>query len=131
MNISKIAVNNSVTVYILIAIIVLFGIFSYSSIPKESAPSITIPNIFVSTLYFGVSPKDMENLVTQEIEKEVKGIKDVKKVTSISQESFSLVNIEFNPDVLIDDAMQKVRDKVAIAKTKMPEDIEEPEIMEI
>lgn len=131
MNISKIAVNNSVTVYILVAIIVLFGIFSYSSIPKESAPSITIPNIFVSTLYFGVSPKDMENLVTQEIEKEVKGIKDVKKVTSISQESFSLVNIEFNPDVLIDDALQKVRDKVAIAKTKMPQDIEEPEITEI
>lgn len=131
MNISKIAVNNSVTVYILIVIIILFGAFSYNAIPKESAPSITIPNIFVSTLYFGVSPKDMENLVTQEIEKEVKGIKDVKKVTSISQESFSMVNIEFNPDVKIDDALQKVRDKVAIAKTKMPTDIEEPTVTEI
>ncbi len=131
MNISKIAVNNSVTIYILVVIIVLFGAFSYSTIPKESAPSITIPNIFVSTLYFGVSPKDMENLVTQEIEKEVKGIKDVKKVTSVSQESFSLVNIEFNPDVKIDEALQKVRDKVAIAKTKMPTDIEEPTVTEI
>ncbi len=131
MNISKVAVNNSVTVYILVAIIVIFGAFSYSSIPKESAPSITIPNIFVSTLYFGVSPKDMENLVTQEIEKEVKGIKDVKKVTSVSQESFSLVNIEFNPEVKIDEALQKVRDKVAIAKTKMPADIEEPTVTEI
>ncbi len=131
MNISKLAVNNKVTVYILVVIIVLFGIYSYTSIPKESAPSITIPNIFVSTVYFGVSPKDMENLVTQEIEKEVKGIKDVKKVTSVSQESFSLINIEFNPDVLIDDALQKVRDKVAIAKTKMPTDIEEPTITEI
>lgn len=131
MTISNLAVNNRVTVYILVAIIVIFGIYSYNTIPKESAPSITIPNIFVSTLYFGVSPKDMENLVTQEIEKEVKGIKDVKKVTSVSQESFSLVNIEFNPDVKIDDALQKVRDKVAIAKTKMPQDIEEPTISEI
>lgn len=131
MNLSKLAVNNKVTVYILVAIIVLFGIFSYNSIPKESAPSITIPNIFVTTLYFGVSPKDMENLVTQEVEKEVKGIKDVKKVTSVSQESFSMVNIEFNPDVKIDDALQKVRDKVAIARTKMPDDIEEPVITEI
>ncbi|MEZ4690699.1 MAG: efflux RND transporter permease subunit [Ignavibacteria bacterium] len=131
MNISKIAVNNSVTVYILMVIIILFGAFSYNAIPKESAPSITIPNIFLSTLYFGVSPKDMENLVTQEIEKEVKGIKDVKKVTSISQESFSMVNIEFNPDVKIDEALQKVRDKVAIAKTKMPTDIEEPSVTEI
>ncbi|MBS1517540.1 MAG: efflux RND transporter permease subunit [Bacteroidetes bacterium] len=131
MNVSKLAVDNRVTVYILVVIIVLLGISAYNSIPKESAPSITIPNIFVSTLYFGVSPQDMESLVTQEIEKEVKGIKDVKKITSVSQESFSIVNIEFNPDVVIDDALQKVRDKVAIAKTKMPKDIEEPSITEI
>ncbi len=131
MNVSKLAVNNRVTVYILVLIIVIVGIFSYSSIPKESAPSITIPNIFVTTAYFGVSPQDMENLVTQEIEKEVKGIKDVKKVTSISQESFSFVNIEFNPDVKIDEAIQKVRDKVSVAKTKMPKDIEEPSVLEI
>jgi CzcA family heavy metal efflux pump len=131
MNISKLAVDNKVTVYILMILIVIVGAISYSSIPKEAAPSITIPNIFVTTAYIGVSPQDIENLVTQEIEKEVKGIKDVKEVTSISQESFSFVNIEFNPDVVIDDALQKVRDKVAIAKTKMPQDIEEPTITEI
>lgn len=131
MNVSKLAVNNRVTVYIMTVIIIIVGILSYTSIPKESAPSITIPNIFVSTAYFGVSPQDIESLVSQEIEKEVKGIKDVKKVTSISQESFSFVNIEFNPDVKIDEALQKVRDKVSIAKTKMPKDIEEPNVMEI
>jgi len=131
MSVSKLAVDNKVTVYILMVIIIIVGLSSYNSIPKESAPSIIIPNIFVSTLYFGVSPQDMESLVTQEIEKEVKGISDVKKITSISQESFSMVNIEFNPDVIIDDALQKVRDKVAIAKTKMPQDIEEPSINEI
>lgn len=131
MSVSKLAVDNKVTVYILMVIIILVGLSSYNSIPKESAPSIVIPNIFVSTLYFGVSPQDIESLVTQEIEKEVKGISDVKKITSISQESFSMVNIEFNPDVIIDDALQKVRDKVAIAKTKMPKDIEEPSINEI
>jgi len=131
MSVSKLAVNNRVTVYIMTVILVLVGILSYTSIPKESAPSITIPNIFVTTAYFGVSPQDIENLVTQEVEKEVKGIKDVKKVTSVSQESFSLVNIEFNPDVKIDDAIQKVRDKVSIAKSKMPKDIEEPSITEI
>lgn len=131
MTISKLAVDNKVTVYILMALVVIIGAFSYTSIPKEAAPSITIPNIFVTTAYIGVSPQDIENLVTQEIEKEVKGIKDVKEVTSVSQESFSFVNIEFNPDVVIDDALQKVRDKVAIAKTKMPQDIEEPVISEI
>jgi multidrug efflux pump subunit AcrB len=131
MNISKLAIDNKVTVYILMALIVIIGISSYNSIPKESAPSITVPFIFVTTAYIGVSPQDIENLVTQEIEKEVKGIKDVKKITSVSQESFSFVNIEFNPDVVIDDALQKVRDKVAVAKTKMPQDIEEPTVSEI
>ena len=125
MNIAKVAV------YILMVIIVLFGAMSYISMPRESAPSITIPFIFVTTPYIGVSPADIENLVTQKIESEVKGIKDIKKITSVSQESFSNVSIEFNPDVKIEDALQKVRDKVSTAKTKMPSDIEEPVVTEI
>lgn len=67
MSISKIAVNNKATVYVLLLLIVVGGIFSYVSLPKEASPSITIPYVFVSTAYFGVSPEDMENLVTQKI----------------------------------------------------------------
>nr|MBC8484577.1 efflux RND transporter permease subunit [Bacteroidota bacterium] len=131
MTVSKLAVDNKVTIYILLAIIILVGAFTYITIPKESSPSITIPYVFVSTVYPGVSPEEIENLVTQEIENEVKGISDIKKITSTSQESFSSVVIEFNPNVEIDDALQKVRDKVSVAKTKMPSDIEEPVISEI
>jgi CzcA family heavy metal efflux pump len=131
MNIAKISIKNKVTVYILMAIIAIYGVISYIALPREAAPSITIPFVFVTTPYIGVSPSDIENLVTQKIETEVKGIKDIKKITSVSQESFSNVTIEFNPDVKIDDALQKVRDKVSTAKTKMPTDIEEPVITEI
>lgn len=131
MNPAKTAVKNKVTVYILIAIIILTGASSYVAMPREAAPSIVIPYVFVSTFYFGVPPADMENLVSQKIETEVKGIKDIKKITSVSKESFSMVSIEFNPDVKIDDALQKVRDKVSVAKSKMPSDIEEPVVNEI
>jgi CzcA family heavy metal efflux pump len=127
----KLFVNNRVVVYIMTFIIVMIGAFSYSSMPRESAPSITIPYVFVSTVYVGVSPSDIENLVTQELEKEIKGISGVKKITSVSRESFSIVSVEFNPDVKIDDALQKVRDKVSVAKTKMPKDIKEPVITEV
>jgi multidrug efflux pump len=127
----KLFVNNRVVIYIMTAFIVIIGAFSYASLPRESSPSITIPYVFVSTVYVGVSPTDIENLVTQEIEKEVKGISDVKKITSVSRESFSIVSIEFNPDIKIDDALQKVRDKVSTAKTKMPKDIKEPIISEV
>ncbi|MGA2668688.1 MAG: efflux RND transporter permease subunit [Ignavibacteria bacterium] len=126
----KLFVNNRSVVYILMLMILIFGIISYASLPREAAPSVQIPYVFVSTVYVGVSPQDMENLVTQEIEKEVKGIKDVKTITSVSRESFSIVSIEFNPNVIIDDALQKVRDKVSTAKTKMPKDIKEPVISE-
>lgn len=124
-------INNKVTVYILILIIVLVGTSSYLTLPRESSPSIKIPFVFIATVYPGVSPQDIENLVTQEIEKEVKSISGVKNITSVSRESFSSISVEFNTDVVIDDALQKVRDKVSTAKTKMPTDIKEPVITEI
>lgn len=124
-------VNNKVTIYILAFIILLMGAVSYISLPRESSPDVKIPYIFIATVYQGVSPQDIENLVTQEIEKEVKGISGVKKVTSVSRESLSSISVEFTTDVVIDDALQKVRDKVSTAKTKMPQDIKEPVITEI
>ena len=127
----KLIVENKVTVYILVIIIVLMGTLSYLSLPRESSPSIKIPYVFIATVYPGVTPQDMENLVTQQIEKEIKGISGVKTITSVSRESFSSISVEFTTDVVIDDALQKVRDKVSIAKTKMPTDIKEPVITEI
>lgn len=131
MTISQLAVKNKAVVYVLLFIIVVMGIMSYVAIPRESSPSITIPYVFVSTVYPGVSPEDMEKLVTQEIENELKGIKDVKNITSTSMESFSSIVVEFNTDVKIEDALQRVRDKVSIAKADMPSDIEEPQISEV
>lgn len=127
----ELIIKNKVTVYILVLMIVLIGASSYISLPRESSPSIKIPYVFIATVYPGVSPQDIENLVTQEIEKEVKSISGVKEIKSVSRESFSSISVEFNTDVIIDDAIQKVRDKVATAKTKMPTDIKEPIISEI
>jgi multidrug efflux pump len=127
----KLIVNNKITVYILVLIILLAGATSYVSMPKEASPSIKIPYVFIATVYPGVSPQDVENLVTQEIEKEVKGISGVKEITSVSRESFSSIAVEFTTDVVIDDALQKVRDKVSTAKSNMPEDVKEPIIAEI
>lgn len=127
----KLFVNNKVVIYIFTFIIVLAGIQAYIALPREASPSIQIPYVFISTLYIGVSPEEMEKLVTMEIEKQVKGISDVKQITSVSRESFSSITVEFNPDIKIDDALQKVRDKVSVAKTNMPKDIEEPVIAEV
>lgn len=131
MNFFKTVVTNRVTIYILVLIIVVAGAISYIGLPREATPSVKIPYIFVSCAYPGVSPEDIENLVTQELEKEIKGISGVKNITSVSRENFCSIAVEFDINIDIDDAMQKVRDKVSIAKTKLPKDVKEPVITEI
>ena len=131
MRIWETAVNNRVAVYILILIIVLVGAQSYLSMPREAAPDITIPIVVVSVPYVGVSPADMEGLVTQPLESELKTLKDVKEITSSSSEGIASISVEFNTGVDIDEALRRVRDKVNTARPDLPEDILEPIISEI
>jgi multidrug efflux pump len=126
------AIDNKTTVYLLTIIITLFGIFSYQSIPKEKFPDIVIPTIYVQTIYPGTAPKDMENLVTKQIEKQIKSIAGVKKVTSTSVQSFSAVVVEFNTEMDVPQAKQKVKDAVDKAKPDLPNDLpDEPTVQEI
>jgi len=126
------AIDNKTTVYLLTIIITLFGIFSYQSIPKEKFPDIVIPTIYVQTIYPGTAPKDMENLVTKPIEKQIKSIAGVKKVTSTSVQSYSAVVVEFNTDVDVPQAKQKVKDAVDKSKPDLPTDLpDDPTVQEI
>ncbi|MFH5884229.1 efflux RND transporter permease subunit [Halalkalibaculum sp. DA3122] len=129
--ITSFSIDNRISVLVIIVLVALFGIQSYLSIPKESAPDITIPNIMVITTYPGVSPEDMESLITRPLEDELAGISDVKEMTSTSAEGYSNINLEFETDVVIEDALQKVREKVDLAKPDLPEAAEDPVIQEI
>jgi len=84
-----------------------------------------VPTISVTTIYVGNSPKDIENLVTRPIEKQLKGISGakVKKITSTSQTDYSLIVIEFDTDVKTETAKQKVKDAIDKAKTDLPNDL--------
>ncbi len=128
---STFSINNRISVLVLIALVAVMGIVSYLTIPKESFPSINVPNIFVVTVYPGVSPEDMESLVTRKLEDELGNISEVKTMTSTSSEGYSNINLEFDPNVDIEDALQKVREKVDLAKPELPEDAEEPVVQEI
>lgn len=124
------ALKNRLSFLVLSVICIVFGLVSYALLPKEDNPEIKIPYIFVSTVYPGVSSEDMETLVTKPLEKYIKGIGDIKRETSASSESFSSIFIEFNPDINVSDALQKVRDKVSQAKSELPADSEEPKVQE-
>ena len=89
------AINNRTAVYIIAILITAYGLTKFNSMPKEQFPDIVVPTISVSTVYVGNSPKDIENLVTRPIEKQLKGISGakVKKITSTSQTDFSLIKL--------------------------------------
>jgi multidrug efflux pump subunit AcrB len=127
------AIDNKISVYVLVFIIAVFGIINYYTIPKEQIPEIVIPMINVNTIYPGTSPSDMENLVTRPLEKNLKSISGVKKITSRSVQDFSAIIVEFNTGIEIKDAKQKVNDAVDKTKKDLPNDPSfiEPSIMEI
>lgn len=127
------AIDNKISVYVLIFIISAFGILNYYTIPKEQIPEIVIPMITVSTIYPGTSPSDMENLVTRPLEKNVKSISGVKTITSRSVQDFSAIIVEFNTGIEIKEAKQRVKDAVDKTKPDLPVDPSfiEPSVIEI
>ncbi len=132
MIVSDTAIRQRVSVLVLAAIILIFGTYCYNALPRESEPDITIPNVFVSTSYKGVASKDIETSITIEIEKKLKGLEGVKKIHSVSSEGLSSINIEFITGTDIDNALQKVRDRVDEAKNELPADLEEdPSVFEV
>jgi len=132
MILNRLALKRQATVLALLVIIVVAGLYSYVTLPRESFPDITIPYVFVTTTYEGVAPADMEELITIPIERKLKGIDDVEEIRSTSAEGISTVAIKFSPKVDLDDALQKVRDKVDQAESDLPADLkDDPVIKEV
>jgi len=120
---TNIAINNRTTVYIFTVILIVAGIIAYNSTPKEKFPEVTFPYFSVSTIYVGTSPEDLVNLVTHPLEKEIKGVKGIKKISSKSLQDFALVFIEFETNVDENQAMQDLKDAVDKAKPNLPPEL--------
>ncbi len=128
------SIKNKTSIYLLMLVISLIGVYQFVTLPKEQFPDIVIPTIYVQTIYVGNSPKDIENLVTKPIEKQIKGITGTKinKVTSTSQQDFSAIMVEFETNVKTDIALQKVKDAIDKARKDLPTDLtEEPTALEV
>ncbi len=132
MILNQLALKRQTTVLTLMVFILVAGIYCYITLPRENFPDITIPYVFVTTTYEGVAPEDMEELISIPIERKLKGISDVEEIRSTSAEGISTVAVKFLPSVDIDDALQKVRDKVDQAKKDLPGDLpDDPVLQEV
>jgi multidrug efflux pump len=128
--VTRLALHHRTSVLVMLAIIFLLGIASYRAVPKEASPEITIPLISISTVYPGVAPKDIETLVTRVVEDEVNRIPQIKQLTSTSVEGYSHVLAEFATDMNMEEALQKVRERIDLARPKLPADAEDPILTE-
>jgi multidrug efflux pump subunit AcrB len=120
---TTLSLNNKNTVFLLTFVLALFGLISYIRLPKELFPDIVVPTVLVQTAYPGNSPADIENLITRPIEKEIDGIRGIKKITSQSLQDLSFITVEFNTGIDLNKALQDVKDAVDRAKSDLPDDL--------
>lgn len=129
---TNLALKNKNSVYMLILILLGFGFYSYTSMPKELFPDIVIPTVLVQTVYPGNPPLDMENLVTRPIEKELESIRGVKEISSTSSQDISSIVVEFNTGIDIKQAVLDVKDAVDKANSELPDDLpDDPQVQDI
>ncbi len=129
MNLPQFSVKRSVTVLMLILIIAIFGMISFTRLGVELMPDITFPTVSIITKDTGVAPEDIETMITKPIEGVVSTVKNVKKVSSISKEGISVVMVELEWGSNIDFITQDIREAIDIVKDYLPEDASKPMIV--
>ncbi len=125
------ALSHYRTMITLLLMILVAGIVTYITIPKESSPDVTIPIIYVGVSHEGISPDDAERLLVRPIEQELRSIEGVKEMKASASEGYASVTLEFNAGMDLDKAMADVRDAVDQAKPRLPADSNEPTINEV
>lgn len=113
-------------VAMLIVLITGWGLYSYFRLPRESNPEVKIPIAIVSTVYPGAGPSDIEELITKKLETGISGLKNLKKVTSSSANSISVISVEFEASADLNDSIRTLRDEVTSLKSNLPTDAKEP-----
>ena len=109
---SSLAIENKTTIYVLIVLILLLGIGAFYSMPRENFPEVNETKIYVSSVYPGNTAEDIEKLITDPLEDKLKTVSNVVEINSNSKEDFSMVIVEFDENISVDRAKQKVKDVI-------------------
>ncbi|MEQ9591126.1 MAG: efflux RND transporter permease subunit [Cyclobacteriaceae bacterium] len=110
------AIDNPSVIYVMIGLFFFIGLSSYFAMPREDFPEIKETKIYISTPYPGNTAEDIERLITDPIEDQIKNVSNVVEITSTSQEDYSIITVEFDEDITVEAAKQKVKDEVDVKK---------------
>jgi len=125
------ALTRTRTVLMMFVLLIVAGTVTYINIPKESNPDVPIPIIYVSIVHDGISPEDAERMIVKPMERELRSIDGVKEMKATAGEGFANITLEFFAGMDSDSALANVRDKVTVARAKLPSETEEPTIHEV
>lgn len=126
-----VSISHARAVIMVLLLVLVAGSSAYNNVPKEMNPDVQIPYIYVSMHHEGISPEDAERLLIRPVEKELRTIEGVKEMTANATLGHASVMLEFRAGFDKDRALQNVRDKVDIAKPKLPVDTDEPSVNEV
>ncbi|MEH6710456.1 MAG: efflux RND transporter permease subunit [Paraglaciecola polaris] len=130
-NLIAAALTHSRTVLMMFVLLIVAGAVTYVTIPKEANPDVPIPFIYVSIVHDGISPEDAERMLVKPMERELRSIDGVKEMKATAGEGFANITLEFIAGLDSKDALADVRDKVTVARAKLPSETEEPTIHEV
>lgn len=125
------ALDRSRTTILILLFLLCGGLAAYTAMPKESNPDVTIPIIYVSVILEGISPEDGERLLVRPLEQELRSLEGVKEMRSVSSEGHASVTLEFDAGFDAKVALADVREKVDSARSKLPDEAEEPTVTEV
>ena len=131
MNLASLAIKRPVFITCIVTAILVVGWLSLKKLPVDLFPNVTFPIVTVTTIYPGAGPEEVETLVSKVYEEELSNVPGLKKLSSQNLENVSIILAEFTLSTDIKYAEQQIRDKVAAARKKLPNDIEEPVIRKI
>ncbi|MEZ4857575.1 MAG: efflux RND transporter permease subunit [Flavobacteriaceae bacterium] len=106
------AINNKTTIYVLILVFFYLGLSAFFDMPKENFPEVNETKIYISTVYPGNTAEDIEKLITDPLEDELKTVSNVVEISSTSSEDYSMVIVEFDENITVEEAKLKVKDEV-------------------
>lgn len=128
MSLSSISIRRPVLAIVMSLTIVLFGIIGYTFLGVREYPSIDPPIITVSTSYVGANADVIESQITEPLEEQINGIAGIRSLTSVSRDGRSVITVEFDVSVDLEAAANDVRDRVSIARARLPQDVDPPTI---
>ena len=123
--------NSSKLLLTILFFLITFGFYQYNTLPRESDPDISLPVVYVSLYHKGISPTDSERLLIKPLEKELKNIEGLKKISSSSYQSGGNVVLEFDAGFNSEKALSDTRVKIDLIKNKLPKETDEPRVMEV